>query len=281
MKYIVKKTSIIFILVLAIILSINLNVNATNIATMMGFDIPSEMEVIHESDQKNYTVQYNKNYWTAHNKGLHDCADFSTWQGAYQYYDDEHDTLYIFLASFCNTYPYDKEISVARNARVRNKAIYQEIFIEQPTLNGSQVPIIGVGYSPKNENGSWSETIGFTYDSENGYWTPNYSITEDHKDVEWVVKCDNSKKISVSYNYTRYTSCNDGVYVGSNTHMASFYFCIKNAQSYDGKNLTFYWDYRAEYYIDDAGWENYSTSTSNEVNKKLKLKQNYSYNIKL
>ncbi len=64
MKRIVFKLNFIF----DIFLFAKLNVGATTIAEEMGFSIPKEMTIVKESEQNNYKVKYNKNYWTAHNK---------------------------------------------------------------------------------------------------------------------------------------------------------------------------------------------------------------------
>ena len=277
MKRIVFRLNFIFILFLTFFLFTKLNVGATTIAEEMGFSIPKEMTIVKESEQNNYKVKYNKNYWTAHNKGVYECANFCTWQGIYQYYEEKTDTLYIFLTSFSNTSPLDQKISVAPTARVRNKAIYQSISVSQGSLNSS-VPTILLGYSPVNKNGQWTETIGFTIDSE-GYIQPSYSIYVTHDDVEWKSN-GNKEGLEVNYNYTRHTSSNDGIYTGSNIHLASYYFCIKNAKSHVSKTLNFAWDYRAEYYIDDAGWENYNASTSDSTNQ-LSLKETFNYTVKL
>lgn len=277
MKRVVLKLNFLIILFLMVFLLTKINVSASNIAKEMGFTIPTGMTAIMESEQKNYEVKYNKNYWTAHNKGIHQCANFSTWQGVYQYYDAKSDILYIFIASFSNTSPLDKEITVAPNARVRNKSIQQEIYVNQGSLN-SVVPTILLGYSPINKNGEWTETIGFTIDAE-GYIEPTYSVMITHDDLEWISN-GNKDSLKVTYNYTNYSSSNTGIYTGSNIHLSSYYFCIKNAKNYVSKILNFSWDYRAAYYIDDAGWENYNASTDDKSNE-LNLKQTFNYTIKL
>ena len=109
MKRIVFRLNFIFILFLTFFLFTKLNVGATTIAEEMGFSIPKEMPIVKESEQNNYKVKYNKNYWTAHNKGVYECANFCTWQGIYQYYEEKTDTLYIFLTSFSNTSPLDQK----------------------------------------------------------------------------------------------------------------------------------------------------------------------------
>ncbi len=280
MKRIIKVSFLCFIIGLSIFL-FPVHTNAQNVAGY-SIEISDDFEKVEEYNLE-FNAKYNKNFWTAWHKGIHEFSTIYKYYGIYQHYDKDDDRLYLLLLN---------RIDVLFSGDQYGNDKYP--YLEQGQYNINIVKqsfgIIGVNCekfilgnsspSTKQEYRTIARGLscGVTIASDGSVqlqFQESIEISKTVDDISFSISGNENRGKTWTYTATTHSNQTQSEFIS----ITSQIYYLDNASNYYNKDFKLVSDGYVEWDLPIKAWEHYRPNTNDGNNDHINLRIEHVYTI--
>ena len=279
-----KKMLSLFLVVIAVVLSCRVQVNATKMS-VLGVNVDSQFKLCFDAKKINYIKFYKK----MANSGTYEFAKLVRTYGVYKYYSSDEDLLIYMILSHLDSSRYESSQSYnVPYDKFRHKSMRQSIdfsmdedFINSGDFaNGAYSPITNTQTCTSSSGWGFGIELGGSSTGPSGSFSVNFSnsISTTYDNISHIIGTLNEYGRVWDFVVANYQKNDNHEAKSAFSSLVMSTLSIEHASKYVGETIQLILGYNVDYYIDETLWEDYNVSTSSSpnnlnlnINKKIKI----------